>query len=168
MSLIRQQSGFSMIELLISLVILSVGLLGTAAIQSIGLRTASVALNHNTATQLSVEIIERMRINKDVLEAGGYDGEWDETSAETMQSPECSPCTADQQASLDLYKWVQKVTDLNQGSASISYASGTVTVTIEWVDVTFGGEIQQDAAGEDISGSDGEEQQSFVLSARMS
>lgn len=152
------QAGFSMIELLIALVILSVGLLGTAGIQALGLRTASVALDHNTATQLAVEITERMRTNALAFEANSYDGSWDASS--TLTRPTCSPCTSAQQAQIDLHDWMARVTQLNQGAASIASDGVTATVTLTWVDVTFG---SLNSSGQNS----GEEAQSFVLTARM-
>lgn len=157
-----QQSGFSMIELLIALVILSVGLLGTAGIQALGLRTANVALDHNTATQLAVEITERMRTNRSAFAAGGYDGDWDADS--TLTRPTCGPCSATQQAQIDLHDWVDRVVQMNQGSASIVSDGSTATVTVDWVDVTFG---RVSGDGTTTVTNSGEEKQSFVLVARM-
>lgn len=152
----RYQSGFSMIELLIALVILSVGLLGVAGIQAIGLRTASVALDHNTATHLSVEILERIRTNAQAFDAGAYDGAWDADS--TLTEPTCAPCTAAEQAKKDIHTWVGHVVELNEGKASIRRDGDTAIVTIEWVDITFGGNEGKTSA---------DEAQSFVLAARM-
>lgn len=164
---LKQSQGFSMIELLISVVILAVGLLGVAGIQSIGIRTASVALDHNTATQLAVDIVERMRTNPDAFYNDAY--KVDSIDAEsTLTNVDCTPssaCTPAQKAQRDLYQWHSRLIQLNQGTATIARSGQTATVTIEWVDVTFGGQAQPQ---EETIERTGEESQSFTLSARMS
>lgn len=160
-------NGFSMIELLIAVVILAVGLLGVAGIQSIGIRTANVALNHNTATQVAVEIIERMRTNPLAFKAGSYTGTYDETSPPAAVT--CTTtCTVEEQAKKDLYQWYARVKQLNEGAAEIKVTGSkkeTAEVTIRWTDVTFGGQTAATSGNPDPR--TGEEAQSFTLSARM-
>lgn len=151
----QSQAGFTMIELLVALVVLSVGLLGVAGIQALGLRTASVALDHNTATLLAVDITERMRVNRTAFQAGLYDGQFDEDN-QPLGSVCTSGCTPEQQAATDLINWYNRLMELNGASASISRSNNTALVTINWTDVGIG-----------IEDGSGEEAQTFVYSARL-
>jgi len=60
---IQVQRGFTLIEAMISLVILSIGLLGVAAMQSLGLRLNYDALQRTQATTLAYDIAENMRLD---------------------------------------------------------------------------------------------------------
>ena len=57
----QQQSGFTMIEMLVALVILSVGLLGVAALQTRGQQFNYEAYIHTQATFLAYDLTDRMR-----------------------------------------------------------------------------------------------------------
>ncbi len=63
MHTIHRQHGFSMIEVLISLLVLSLGLLGLALLQGQGLKFNTDAYLRTQATTLGYEIIDRMRAN---------------------------------------------------------------------------------------------------------
>ncbi|MFC1602020.1 type IV pilus modification protein PilV [Pseudomonadota bacterium] len=69
----QNQRGFSLIEVLVAVFILSVGLLSVAALQIIGLKNTHSALLHSQATTSATDIIDRMRINRDGALAGSYD-----------------------------------------------------------------------------------------------
>ena len=73
-----QQRGFTLLESMIALVILSVGLLGVAGLQSLGLQMNSDALQRTQATILIYNIAEKMRMDpENALEEAGsnsYEG----------------------------------------------------------------------------------------------
>jgi type IV pilus assembly protein PilV len=60
----KHQCGFTLLEVLIALLVLSIGLLGLAALQTIGLRSNQMASTRTTATQLAYDITDRMRANE--------------------------------------------------------------------------------------------------------
>ncbi len=62
------QSGFTLLEVLIALLVLAIGLLGLAALQTTGLRSNTMATTRTHATQLIYDIADRMRANV----AGSY------------------------------------------------------------------------------------------------
>jgi type IV pilus assembly protein PilV len=66
----RPQSGFSLIEVLIAVLVLGVGLLGLALLQSISLRNGNSAAHRTQATNLAYEMIDMIRANRP--EAGNY------------------------------------------------------------------------------------------------
>jgi len=69
----QNQRGFSLIEVMVAVFILSVGLLSVAALQILGLKNTHSAYLHSQATTSATDIIDRMHINRDGALAGGYD-----------------------------------------------------------------------------------------------
>ena len=67
-------AGFTMIESLVTLVILSVGLLGLAGMQTIGLNMNHDAQLRSVATTLTYNAIEVMRLNRAAALNGDYSG----------------------------------------------------------------------------------------------
>jgi type IV pilus assembly protein PilV len=65
--------GFTLIEVLVTMVILSVGLLGMAALQLTGIRNNQGSAMRTQATMLAYDIVDRMRANRRVAVQGGYD-----------------------------------------------------------------------------------------------
>ncbi|WP_198173693.1 type IV pilus modification protein PilV [Lysobacter soli] len=59
----RRQSGFSLIEVLIALLVLALGLLGLAFLQVLNVRYTSSAENRTMATNLASEVLDMMRSN---------------------------------------------------------------------------------------------------------
>jgi type IV pilus assembly protein PilV len=57
------QNGFTLLEVLIALLVLAIGLLGLAALQTTGLRSNTMATQRTHATQLTYDISDRMRAN---------------------------------------------------------------------------------------------------------
>jgi type IV pilus assembly protein PilV len=66
------QRGFSLIEVLIALLVLSVGLLGLAMLQIQGFRFNTNSYQRTQATMLANDIIDRIRANKAGSDAGAY------------------------------------------------------------------------------------------------
>lgn len=60
---LRNAAGFTLIEVLVTIIILSVGLLGMAALQITGIRSATGSTSRTQATLLANDIVERMRAN---------------------------------------------------------------------------------------------------------
>jgi type IV pilus assembly protein PilV len=56
-------SGFTLIEVLIAMLILSVGLLGLAGFQASSARNNTSAYNRSQATQLAYDLADRIRAN---------------------------------------------------------------------------------------------------------
>ena len=66
------QSGFSLIEILISVLVMSVGLLGLGGLQLVSVKGVNSAHSNNIASMLSMELGERMRSNPTGVEGGFY------------------------------------------------------------------------------------------------
>ncbi len=119
------QTGVSMIEVLVAIMILSVGLLGLAGLQSAGLTHNQSANSRSTASMLAYGLLDSMRANKVVAEQGAYDIGLGATS------PGGSTMT-----SQDVGNWLNELAmSLPAGTGSVvTDANGRVTITIEWDD----------------------------------
>ena len=69
----HRHRGFTLIEALVALVVLSIGLLGVAALQLASLQANYGASQRTQATFLAQDIVDRMRANRDAAVAGDYD-----------------------------------------------------------------------------------------------
>lgn len=63
----RHAHGFSLLEILVALLVLSIGLLGLAGMQMVGLRSTNSASFRGQAVAVATDLAERMRINPRVL-----------------------------------------------------------------------------------------------------
>ncbi|HEU4781279.1 MAG TPA: type IV pilus modification protein PilV [Steroidobacteraceae bacterium] len=71
-SFAHRSRGFTLIEALVALVVLSIGLLGVAALQLTSLRSNHGSAMRSQATFLAYDIIDRMRANRTAALAGNY------------------------------------------------------------------------------------------------
>src|ERR1700736_6078033 len=68
----RSGGGFTLVEVLVSLVILSIGLLGMAKLMLFSSRSNDSAYLRSQATALAYEILDYMRANRQQALAGTY------------------------------------------------------------------------------------------------
>jgi len=69
---LRSQKGLTLVEILVTLVIISVGLLGVAALHLTSLKNGYDSSSRSRATWLANDIADRMRANRDVARTGAY------------------------------------------------------------------------------------------------
>lgn len=138
----RNVRGVSLIEVLISIVIASIGLLALAGTNVSSARYTKMSQYRGTATQLANDLGERMRANKAGL-AGYALGDSFATQATLPSAPAtlCNSygvtCTAAQLAAYDLQTWQVVVRDqLPEGSAYILYQNvqSAADVWLVWRD----------------------------------
>lgn len=123
----RQNKGVSLIEVLISIVIASIGLLALAGVNASSIRYTKMSQYRGTSTLLANDIGERMRANK--AGAGNYAVSSDFATQATLPSApgnlcntNADTCSAIQVAAADLYSWQLRVRDqLPSGSVFIGY-----------------------------------------------
>jgi len=60
----KRNAGFGMIEILVALVVLAIGLLGLASLQTTGLTQSSETRNRSQAILLADDMFERIRANR--------------------------------------------------------------------------------------------------------
>ncbi len=63
----RRQRGVTMIEVLVALLVLSVGLLGLAALQAVSLQAGQSAYHRTQATNLAYEVADFARVNRSAV-----------------------------------------------------------------------------------------------------
>ncbi|MCP5158556.1 MAG: type IV pilus modification protein PilV [Gammaproteobacteria bacterium] len=106
----RKQNGFTLIEILVTVVVLAIGLLGLAGLQAISLRYNSTAYQRSQATILAYDIVERMRASKP---AGGI-----------IRCPQ-----------QDVPAWLAVVAaTLPLGTGSVAPSGNVCVITVQWDD----------------------------------
>jgi len=130
----NRQQGFTLLEVLIALLVLSIGLLGLAALQTTGLRSNEMASMRTTSTMLAYDITDRMRANPQGITDGDYvidSGPITGTPADCTSSD----CSTAQLALYDLNQWKNAVSTLPGGLGDITQTAGpplTHTITVRW------------------------------------
>ena len=120
-------AGVSLIEVMVSLVILSVGLLGVAALQLKALRNNMSAGERSMAVIQVYSILDAMRSNLVVARNGGYS---------YARSAACEAPSGASQADKDLQQWIAAIhQDLGASACgNISCLNGRCTIRVFWND----------------------------------
>lgn len=120
------QKGATLIEVLVAMVILSIGLLGLAGLQATSIQSNQGAYYRSQATILAADITDRMRANRKAARAGAY----------TLAELKSAHTTTTTRADKDLNEWLAQVARLPAGKARIQRDNATalVTITINWDD----------------------------------
>ena len=132
---LRQQRGFTLMEVLISMLVLSIGLLGLAGLQMNGLQSNNSSYQRTQASLLANEMIDRIRANR----AGLLLGYYNDFSGTVPSDPGCiaSGCTVQQIATYDAFLWASELANrlpLGVGTVAGSGANSLFTVTVSWDD----------------------------------
>ncbi|MBA2556659.1 MAG: type IV pilus modification protein PilV [Chloroflexi bacterium] len=126
----KGESGFSMIEVLIALVVLALGLLGFALLQTMNLRYTQSANQRTQATNLAYDLIDQMRANN--LAAAQYQAASFAPNSETGAN--CTRPVGTTSITQNVTRWRCQVAESlgTQSSANVTYAARQVTVQISW------------------------------------
>ena len=127
-----RQRGLSLVEVLVAVVLLSVGLLGLAGLQASGLRVGLSSIHRSEAAQLAQDMIERMRAN--VANAGSYG------LALGDAAPACASVAA-----CDLRDWRLRLQSLPAGTGAVAVDGRQATVTVQWDDSRGAGVLRGSA-----------------------
>jgi len=115
--LARRQAGVSLIEVLVTLVLISVALLGSASLQVLSKRSNHESMQRTTAAQLAGDYLERARSNKAALDDYTV-GE--DIGGATLGVPalDCTEdganCSQSQMATYDVWQWEQHLDGNNE------------------------------------------------------
>jgi len=124
----RFLKGFTLMEMLIALVVLSVGLLGIAALQSRGQQFNYAAYLYTQATFLAYDMMDRMRSNG---LNGIYKADLTGACPNSDMKERCQGsdlCNPDELAKFDLFDWCQALQQtLPGGEATIGWTAATAT-----------------------------------------
>lgn len=124
----RRQRGLSLVEVLVAIVILSVGLLGLAGLQATSLRASQASLYRSQAATLATDLAERMRTN--LGDARNYEHALDEPASGGAGV-----------RNADLADWLARVAALpgGRGAVHVDRNRELVTITVQWDDTRAGG-----------------------------
>ena len=126
----RGQRGFTLVEALVALLVLSIGLLGIAALYVETLRASRTSLYRTQAVNFATDLADRMRANR--LPANAYE----------CGSP-CVPANGGNPiADADLLDWMTRIgAALPGGTANVTFTAGTATtpaaylIQVRWTEV---------------------------------
>ncbi len=145
---VQKCSGVSLLEVLITVVVLAAGLLGVASMQILGVQHNQGANARTQASLLAYDIMDRMRNNYDA--SASYSKVFTDVPSQPAGTENCAltACTPAQIAAYDLYYWDKSVDELLPNSENaISYTDTTsgariFTIQIRWQDSRRGDEDQ--------------------------
>ncbi|MDR2032248.1 MAG: type IV pilus modification protein PilV [Azoarcus sp.] len=139
-----RQTGSSLIEVLVSVFVLTFGFLGAAGLQIASLRSAESSLERSQAVFLSHTILDAMRANMENASSTPLDLSIlkVKTAYSTGAAGTATLCdattigTSDAVATADLEFWIENLqSNLGKGTCGGVYCDGNLcTVTISWDD----------------------------------
>jgi type IV pilus assembly protein PilV len=153
MSIGKMQTGFTLLEVLVAIVVLSLGLLGLAGLQAASLRNNQTAYYRGIATQQAYDMADRMRANLAGVRAPN--NSYNNLAAVIPANPGCftTGCTAANMAVTDHFQWnTVNAALLPNGVGSVACAAGAVCaaggnwafdITVSWAERSEAGNVTQ-------------------------
>jgi type IV pilus assembly protein PilV len=160
----ESQVGFTMIEVMVALVVLSIGLLGIAKLMLFASQSNDSAYLRSQATELAYQMLDTMRANRAAAIAGNYD-----TAIGTAAAPAASclatQCSAQNLAAYDVYAWKQRLSvastpvagllpggtgSITTNTPSTSPTMTTATIIVQWDDAVAQSTFNASAASAPI------------------
>lgn len=129
----RRMQGFGLIEILVSMLVLGIGILGMVGLQLNAVKLNQTAGVRSQATFLAYDIADRMRANTTAALAGSYD------IALAASAPGGTSITA-----IDLQAWKGALAaQLPAGAGSVSRSGQVLRVVVQWDESKVGGAATQ-------------------------
>jgi len=133
---IHRSRGFTLIEALVTVIVMSIGLLGVAALQNTSVKLTYDSYLRTQSALLASDLFDRMRANTDIDYAGLS---YVSSSVGTTCSGASANCTALQMAAYDAANWVGRVEEIfgsETGQVTLDVATDAMatdfTVTFIW------------------------------------
>jgi len=129
----NNKGGFTLVEVLIALVIMSVGMLGIAGLYVHSMQAGRTSLFHHNAVTLAGDIADRIRANSKAAAA------YTAAGANNNCVNGGINCTPAQMAANDIFLWDQQAANtLPSGTVAIVFNNGvappTYRITVSWVE----------------------------------
>lgn len=126
----RRQTGVGLLEVMIAVLVLSIGFLGIAALQVHALSTNNSAMARSMATIASYSILDAMRTDRAAAESGNYN---------TIVTADECPDAGGSLSSAQLHSWCEQLSDTLGASANTTGKidctnTGHCTITIKFDD----------------------------------
>lgn len=127
----RHASGFTLIEVLVALVIMSVGMLGIAGLYVHSMQAGRTSILHHNAVTLAGDVADRIRANPRAAVAYTAVGANNNC---VLGGIDCSPA---EMAANDIFTWDQQAVDtLPTGTVTIGFNNAVAppeyTITVAW------------------------------------
>lgn len=141
----KAQSGFTLIEVLIAILVLAFGLLGFALLQTMNVRFTKSAQQRTVATNLAYELVDMMRMQKSL--ASYYNTISFGSFASVVPPVGGCPRAAAATPSVNVAQWRCQVrAALPEGEADVTLlADGDLTVEVRWGDANWNTDADPDA-----------------------
>lgn len=119
--------GISLVEILVTILVVSIGLLGLAGLQGVSTQYNHSSYLRTHANNMAYDIADRMRANREAAMDGDYDADIPQGGAAPSGGS-----IADE----DLQEWWAAIDDtLAEAEAEVDVdADGNARITIEWLD----------------------------------
>lgn len=146
------QTGVSLLEVLIALLVFSVGVLGMAGLLIASIRTTHQSYLRTQAVFLAESLIDRVRANPRALAGGSYEGAYPVSGSDPCSGG--TPCTPAQVAQRDRQVWsTQLSSQLPQAAATLACTNagtpaatptqtplyrGSCTLRLRWTETAAG------------------------------
>ncbi|MDE1898031.1 MAG: type IV pilus modification protein PilV [Xanthomonadaceae bacterium] len=153
----QRSRGFSLLEVMVAIVILSLGMLGVAAVLITVHKANASSYLRQQAVQETYDILDRMRANRSAALQGGYDVALNTAPGTASVNCTSGSCSPTQLAGYDQWQWLTELAStLPSGTGSVglgTVAGGTcgsltysnslstpptapvcVVVTVQWSD----------------------------------
>lgn len=153
----RSQAGVGLIEVMVALLVLSIGFLAVAQMQVQAMRYSQSAYFRSQANMMLKDMTDRMRSNRAGVAAGHYDNQ---TTADDKVMPTCIandlPCSPEDLADKDMFEWsanlhppnavVNAIALLPGASAqgSITLDAGVYDIKVQWSESIDGTDTTQE------------------------
>ena len=124
MPITRAQRGFTLLEILIAIVIFSIGLLGIARLQIAGMRFTHGSQLRSTAVLQAESMADLMRANEYGMRKGNYNFLNQGTDMPTSAPYDCAAvqCAAGDRATYDMVSWNTSNTNVLPGGVEATGA----------------------------------------------
>jgi type IV pilus assembly protein PilV len=137
----KSQTGFTMVESLVALVVLAIGLFGIAALYLNSLQAGRTAIYRTQAVNLAADLADRIRANRTAIAAYGI--VFANASVDVAACYTTAGCTAGDLAASNLNRWKADITQLlpnGQGEVVVTLPVGAgepanYLITVRWAEV---------------------------------
>jgi len=162
--MVARQTGFSLIEILVTVIIMSVGMLGLVGMQIWNVKNINNSQYQTLATFYAYDMADRIRSNKAGMDNGDYDA-LDGTEVDPACSPGCSPANTAQLHSFQLNSQLSANAE-DGGLPGVS--SGTVTANGDFLDISISWQQDTQLASQNLTAAQAlaARDRSFVLRVR--